>query len=403
VRPRLIHGVTFLIIALIVLLANFGLYLTISRSLQESTELRLENYSDDLLVNILEDPAKFKEDPKAFILPSANKEFASSGIMLQIMDSGGKLLARSSHLRFNALPFRNNEDDVIQDIKFISGSEIKTYQQRIMDDEKLLGYLIVGVSTSQLNSQLVLIRSFLIFGAVLMIALLWLGISAVYARGLLENQRKFLGFASHELRTPLAVINGTADVALRTDDPKGQFRSLIAIKEETEAMILMVQNMLTMFRNESGTEKIMRTDFNLAELAAEAVSLIKKRYPDRNFVLNLPADAAMKADPAQISKILNNLLDNAAKNTTAGGRIALNVRSAGNMMVLEIEDNGRGIEKAAQKNIFDAYYSSGDAESKSIGLGLAIVKWAVKAHKGKIYLRSEPGNGSVFTVELPKR
>ena len=369
-RPRLIHGITFLIIALIVLLANFGLYLTISRSLQESTELRLENYSDDILVNILEDPAKFREDPKAFVLPSANKEFASSGIMMQIMDSEGRLLARSSHLRFNALPFRDNEDEVIQDIKFNSGSEIKTYQQRIMDNDILLGYLIVGVSTSQLNGQLVLIRGFLLLAAVLMIALLWLGISAVYARSMLQNQRKFLGFASHELRTPLAVINGTADVALRTDDPKGQYRSLIAIKEETEAMIMMVQNMLTMFRNESGTEKIMKTDFNLAELAAEAVSLIKKRYPDRNFVLNLPAESIMKADPAQVSKILNNLLDNAAKNTPAGGRIALNVRSAGNTMVLEVEDNGKGIEREIRKIFLTLFTAPGTRKAKASGLGL---------------------------------
>ncbi len=382
-RPRLIHGITFLIISLIVLLANFGLYITISRSLQESTELRLENYSDDILVNILEDPAKFKEYPKAFVLPSANKEFASSGIMLQIMDGSGKLLARSPHLRFNALPFRNNEDDVIQDIKFISGSEIKTYQQKIMDNDILLGYLIVGVSTSQLNSQLVLIRGFLIFGAILMIALLWLGLSAVYARSMLENQRKFLGFASHELRTPLAVINGTADVALRTDDPKGQYRSLVAIKEETGAMIMMVQNMLTMFRNESGTEKIMKTDFNLAELAAEAVSLIKKRYPDRNFVLNLPAEAVMRADPVQITKILNNLLDNAAKNTPAGGRIALNVRSSGNMMIMEVKDNGKGIERSAQKNIFDAYYSSGDARKQKHRAGTCDSKMGGKSAQGK--------------------
>ena len=402
-RPRLIHGITFLVISLIVLLANFGLYLTISSSLQESTELRLENYSDDLLVQILEDPQQFKSDAKAFVRPSANKEFTSSGIMSQIMDANGKLIARSPQLRFNTLPFRIDEDGVIQDVKFISGSEIKTYQQRIMDDDLTLGYLIVGVSTSQVNSQLVLIRSFLLFAAILMIALLWLGISAVYARSMLENQRKFLGFASHELRTPLAVINGTADVALRTDDPKGQVRSLQAIKEETESMIMMVQNMLTMFRSQSGTEKIIKKDLNLAELAAEAVSRIKKRYPNRNFVLNLPAEATLKADHAQITKILNNLMDNAAKNTPAGGRIALNVRSTEKTMIMEVEDNGKGIEKSAQKNIFNAYYSSGDAESKSIGLGLAIVRWAVKAHKGKIYLRSEPGKGSVFTVELPKK
>ncbi|MBI5700939.1 HAMP domain-containing histidine kinase [Candidatus Saganbacteria bacterium] len=164
----------------------------------------------------------------------------------------------------------------------------------------------------------------------------------------------------------------------------------------------LVSNLLLIFRSRGGTEKLNKRTFDLSELITNAASHLKKRYPTKNITLNLPDDSGLKADPDQIKKAINNLLENAAKNTAPDGKIQINLRSTGKEFIFEVSDNGIGIKKELQKNIFDAFYRIEQGKGEGSGLGLAIVKWVVDAHHGKVFVKSKEGKGSAFIVILKK-
>lgn len=165
----------------------------------------------------------------------------------------------------------------------------------------------------------------------------------------------------------------------------------------------LVSNLLLIFRSSTGVQKIIKTDFNLGDLLADCASNLKKSYPQKQLTLNLPAEAEIRADEDYLKRVINNLLENAAKNTAPDGEIDIKLSASADHFVLKVKDNGIGMKKEQQKQIFNAYYQVEQGKAGGVGLGLAIVKWAVDAHKGKISIESEPGKGATFTVTLPKR
>jgi signal transduction histidine kinase len=100
--------------------------------------------------------------------------------------------------------------------------------------------------------------------------------------------------------------------------------------------------------------------------------------------------------------VVNNLLENAASHTAENGKIGIKLADGPTGYVLEIADNGSGIEPQLQKKIFDAFYRIEQKENEGMGLGLAITKWIVASHGGRIEVKSEKGRGATFTVYLPK-
>jgi signal transduction histidine kinase len=383
--------------------ASLSLYFYVQRDLVESAELRISNWADDLLVDIAEKPELFQQHPAEFILPSKSSEFAGSRVLVQLMDSRGNLLARSPGLKLSSLPFTLGEDDVLKDIELEDGTRLKIYQRQIDVEGKIIGYLIVGANSSDIYGVLSNLRDVLIVIMLCLLVILGFGVGSFTSLSVIERQKRFLSFASHELRTPLSIIAGNAEVALRRElAPEEYKEALRTIKEESDWMNKLVANFLFVSRSEVGGEKPKKTKFNFAELLTDSASALKKRYPGKNLTIVLPPEAEIKADPDRIRQVVNNLLENAATYTAEAGKIEIKLTSQPSGYVLEITDNGIGIEKRLQKKIFDAFYRIEQKENEGMGLGLAITKWIVNSHGGRIAVKSVQGQGTTFTVNLPK-
>ncbi len=401
-RLRLIPWLV-VFLAAVLTAASLALYFYVRQDIVERTELRIANWADDLLVDIAERPDAFLRHPEKFILPSQSSEFAGSRVLVQLVDKHGRLLARSPGLKLSALPFTPGEDDVLKDMEMEDGTRLKVYQRRIDIEGRQLGYLIVGANSSDIPGMLRNLRNVLIVISLCLLVLIGFGAAAFTSASLLERQRRFLSFASHELRTPLAVIAGHAEVALRQErTPSGYQEALRTIKEESDWMNKLVANFLFLSRSEAGVERLKKITFNLGELLADAASALKQRYPGKTLTLVLPPEADICADPDRVRQVVNNLLENAAKYTAADGRIAVKLSAPGRDYVLEITDDGPGIEPRLQRKIFDPFYRIEQKAHEGMGLGLAISQWIVTAHGGRIGVKSEPGRGTTFTVRLPK-
>jgi signal transduction histidine kinase len=390
-------------IAGILIFSSVTLYSFVEQKLEQWVELRLLNWADNLLIDIQQAQDRFKANPSNFIFSSTGNEFTSSGILVQFMDTGGKILAKSPSLKRSSLPFAVNEDDILKDVEMSDGTNLKTYQRSIEFDDRKLGYLVVGIPTSQFHNAVNSLRVILAIVMTCTIIIMAFGINGIMSYESIRNQRKFLSFASHELRTPISVISGHAEVSLRGSSLSPECReTLTTIKEEADGLNSLVSDLLLIFRTQSGVQKIKKQYFNLSELLADCTSAVKKRYPRKNITLNLPQDSQIKADEAQMKKLINNLLENAAKFTAENGVVWIDLESKPSGFVLKVKDNGIGIKKVLQKNIFNAFYQVEQGKSGGVGLGLAIAKWVVDAHKGRIQILSEEGKGTQFTVSIPK-
>ncbi len=396
--------------AFIMVASSLTLYYYVERKVEQEVELRILNKADNLLIDIEQDQDKFIRNPAAFIFSPKGNEFTSSGILVQYNDSQGKVLAKSPGLKRNSLPYIVGEDDLIRDVVMSDGTDLKIYQRSIEFNGRDLGYLEVAVPTAQMYNTVKILRVILAVVMFCTVIILGFGISAIVSFDTLRNQRKFLSFASHELRTPLAVISGHAEVALREKNlPKNCGETLKEIKDEADWMGRLVSSLLLTFRSQMGVQRLKKQRFNLGELVADCASTLKILYPKKQITLNLPEEAQIRADHDLIKILITNLLENAAKNTKDNGHIWVDLSANPGNFTLTVRDNGLGIKKELQKDIFKAFYQVKQGSGGGVGLGLSITKWIVDAHNGKIDVESpakggagESGKGSTFKVSLPR-
>ncbi len=389
-------------ITAILIIASCVLYFYVEQKNGEAAELRLYNWADNLLIEIAKDPDLFKKEPAGFLFSSTGNEFISSGVLVQFMDLQGKVTAKSPGLKRSSLPFQEKDDDLIKDIETSDGTELKIYQKTIEVNEQKLGRLVIGFPTSSMRHDLNRLQGILAVVMLCTIVILGFGINTLVSIDTIRNQKRFLSFTSHELRTPLTIISGHAEVALRNPSAPCQ-ETLETIKEEADWMNKLVSNLLLMFRHQSGTQKMNKTVFNLGDLITECATALKKSYPQKNLTLKISTEAQIKADRDNIKKVINNLLENAGRNTASDGKIELELLAYPKFFELKVQDNGTGISQEHQKNIFDAFYQIEQGKGGSAGLGLAIAKWIIDTHRGRIRVESKPGKGTTFSVTLPKK
>lgn len=208
--------------------------------------------------------------------------------------------------------------------------------------------------------------------------------------------REFAADASHELRTPLTTIKGYAELHERGAVDAGEAMRRIA--GEAERMRLLVEELLELARLDRGSA-LSLGDVDLAELAREAVADAAAVEPDRPLTLEAPASLTAVADEARIRRILANLLANVRSHTPPRTPATVRLATASGAMVLEVADDGPGMEPEEAGRAFDRFHhASGDGS----GLGLAIVAAITAAHGGRAMLRSAPGRGTTVRVELPQ-
>ncbi len=227
-------------------------------------------------------------------------------------------------------------------------------------------------------------------------------------RRLSETQKQFINNMTHEFRTPISTIILSSDVlrdpAIAKDIPRLVNYAKI-IQEESNRLFSQVENILqaTLIEESKLSMNLELTDLN--SLVANEIEKFKIRLPGDNISMECNAEnPIVKADKIHISNSIKNLLDNAVKYTDSTPAIHIRTFNSEKHVFIEIQDNGIGIPKAFQKKIFSKFFriQQGNVHnSKGFGLGLHYVKNVLKLHGGKIFVNSETGKGSTFTLKIP--
>jgi signal transduction histidine kinase len=221
----------------------------------------------------------------------------------------------------------------------------------------------------------------------------------------------FLANMSYDLRTPLTSIAGFAEMmkgGYAGDLPDTAKDYVDAIMQSTSKLAQMIDTVLDLTQGEAGALPLDLTPVDLAMLAKQAVErhgvAAQKRTIDLVMEV-LPSAGRVMGDPRRISQILDHLIDNAIRYMPerAGGRILVHGDGQVQSARLIVSDNGAGMDAKAQAKAFDRFSRMAQGErSEAMGLGLPLARQLAEAHGGKLTLISEPGQGTVLTLELPR-
>ncbi|MFS0793536.1 sensor histidine kinase [Microbacterium sp. 1P10AE] len=210
--------------------------------------------------------------------------------------------------------------------------------------------------------------------------------------------RTFVADASHELRTPLTKIQGWTQLHFqRPDDAETTERAFGSVSEESERMRVLVERLGLLARSEATSP--VRERIDLREVCRAAVEDAELLAPDAAVSLAVDAPVFVDGDPHAIAQLVRNLVGNALRHAGPDASIAIEVRDAGETVVLVVADDGVGMSPDLRDRAFERFVS-GDRSAGS-GLGLAIVEAIALAHGGDVALESEPGTGTRVTVRLP--
>lgn len=213
---------------------------------------------------------------------------------------------------------------------------------------------------------------------------------------------------SHDLRTPLTGILGASSAILENKDsldPQTQDRLITHIKEDSQWLIRMVENLLSVTRINEDTANVTKTPEAAEEIVAAAISRIRKRFPEQNISVTVPEELLMvPMDGTLIEQVIINLIENAIKHSGAETIIDVTLREDNHMAVFEVKDNGEGIAEQDFPYLFESYVPDGKRTSDSsrgMGIGLSICMSIVKAHQGKMQAFNQKEGGAVFRFSLP--
>lgn len=212
---------------------------------------------------------------------------------------------------------------------------------------------------------------------------------------------------AHDLRTPLTRMRGLAEVTVEGPPELGRYRELAGVvADECSQMIQIINTMLEITKTESNIETPEAELLDLREMIARAAELFQPLAEDGDVRLaaELP-DAAVpfRGDRIKLQRVVSNLIDNALKFTPPGGTITLSLTVKEDVILFRVADTGCGIREEDLEHIFERFFRSDASRTRpGNGLGLALVRAIVRAHHGEITAASKLGEGSCFTVELPK-
>ena len=213
---------------------------------------------------------------------------------------------------------------------------------------------------------------------------------------------------SHDLRTPLTAISGAASVLLSSEDIlRSEKNASLAndIKADADALIVMVENLLSVTRIQDGTIPLKKREEMLEEVAGDAILTTRRRFPNCHVDLELSEDILyLPMEPMLIKQVIVNLLENAIRHSGDREHIQLHLFRQDDWAVVEVRDRGRGISpevsRAVQSGRQLTENLSGDS-SRGMGIGLSVCQSIIKAHDGFFAAGNDPEGGAVFRFGLP--
>jgi two-component system sensor histidine kinase ResE len=227
----------------------------------------------------------------------------------------------------------------------------------------------------------------------------------------LDKLRKdFIANVSHELRTPISMLQGYSEAIVddiaSTDDEKKEIAQVI--HDESLRMGRLVNDLLDLARMEAGhislnLEEISVTNF-IDKINRKFQGLAKEKMISLKANIDLD-ETIYVLDPDKIEQVLTNLIDNAIRHTSENGTVSIVVANNENGISLKVQDSGSGIPEEDLPFVFERFYKADKARTRGragTGLGLAIAKNIVEAHQGKIQVHSKIGEGTTFSIFLPR-
>ena len=221
-------------------------------------------------------------------------------------------------------------------------------------------------------------------------------------------RQEFLANVSHELRTPLTSILASAETleSGAVENAENGRRFLSIIQKNATRMQRLIHDLLELGAIETGSVSVNRETVQLKSLVDDVMSTLAMAASERRVALRnlVPANTQVTADPHRLVQMLTNLIDNAIKFNREGGTVTIEHHRNG-FDRITVTDTGEGIPPQHLDRLFERFYRVDRARSRDLGgtgLGLAIVKHLAKAHGGEVTVSSRIGEGTQFTIELPR-
>lgn len=218
---------------------------------------------------------------------------------------------------------------------------------------------------------------------------------------------QFTTNAAHEMRTPLTILRGEMELALRRKDISSSERAVLESNtEEVNRLIGIVEDLFTLARADSNalslSYEVIALDALLERLMSKVRALADSKHIAAELVISEPCTVV--GDSNRLTQVVINLADNAVKYSPEHSSIAITLKRIKNTAEIVVRDTGMGIDPEHHEKIFERFYRTDDARTRSeggTGLGLAIARSIIAAHNGDIRVESTPGQGSAFVITLP--
>ncbi|HEY9881283.1 MAG TPA: two-component system sensor histidine kinase RppB, partial [Leptolyngbyaceae cyanobacterium] len=279
------------------------------------------------------------------------------------------------------------------------------------------GYLQVGSSLQRLDRHLSWVKLALLVGLPLVLVLVWLiswwvaGVAIRPAYAAYRQIEQFTADAAHELRTPLAAVRASAEsVSCAAHITDSEARDILqVIIRQSQRLTTLVNDLLILSRLEQHSNATHATLICLSDL----ISDIEEELSDLAFAKKIqlttlpahPPALSVQGNEEQLYRLVLNVVSNALNYTPEGGNVTLHLSSRDRNALITVEDTGIGIDPKDQAKIFDRFYRVDPNRARHTGgsgLGLAIAQAIARSHGGSLYVKSELGKGSRFTIQLPK-
>ncbi|MFZ2663894.1 MAG: HAMP domain-containing sensor histidine kinase [Patescibacteria group bacterium] len=224
------------------------------------------------------------------------------------------------------------------------------------------------------------------------------------------KQNDFFPMLVHELRAPLSVIQGAADLLIKSTDSLNaeQIHTLLnQIKISSSSLLKMVGDILDVSKMEGGKFQINKTYGSIDDVLKEQCSYFEPVAQVKGVTLSCPNSGRLpnfSFDPERIKQVLNNLLSNAIKFSSKGSSVTVTSKKDSGFVRIEVSDNGVGIVDKDKPLLFQKFFQASnrnEIKEKGTGLGLVIAKGVVEAHGGKIWIEDNKPKGSKFIFTLP--
>jgi two-component system OmpR family sensor kinase len=211
---------------------------------------------------------------------------------------------------------------------------------------------------------------------------------------------------SHELKTPLTILKGETEVALRKEREKDDYQKLLLSNlEEIDRMSCIIDDLLLLSKADTKEIKLNIEEVALRDLIMDVCMNMKVVADKKSVELQISEleDVRLKGDELKLRRMLLNVVENGIKYSHVGGKVSVSSYVNDGYARIDVKDDGIGISEEDIKYVFDRFYRADRSRKRESGsgLGLSISRWIAGAHKGSIEVKSQPAQGSVFTIKLP--